>query len=146
MASPAMPPPSPKSIDAGLWFPSFSLLYKDLENLPVGCPPLPKLAERIRETRDWFLDNVNGFRGKSGRSREVVEAARFVVGRREVFVEEKRRELALKLSDLVVQSYILVDRSMERSPVFDGVNQGYLQDLVLQYYIERQCLLKCTQP
>ncbi|GAB2245772.1 hypothetical protein Droror1_Dr00001265 [Drosera rotundifolia] len=149
MTSPAAAAPPPKSIDAGLWFPSFSLLYKDLENLPVGSPPPPSLTERIRESRDWFLDTVNGFKGKSGRAREAVEAAGFVVGRREVVVEEKRRALALKLSDLVcldeVQSYILVERSMERSPVFDGVNQGYLQELVLQYYIERQCLLKCTR-
>ncbi|KAL9253348.1 hypothetical protein AKJ16_DCAP10515 [Drosera capensis] len=149
MTSPATLPSPPKSIHAGLWFPSFSLLYKDLEKLPVGSPLTPSLAERIRESRDWFLETVNGFKGKSGRSREAVEAAGFVVGRREVVVEEKRRELALKLSDLVcldeVQSYILVDRSMERSPVVDGVNQGYLQELVLQYYIERQCLLKCTR-
>ncbi|GAB2222004.1 hypothetical protein Drorol1_Dr00013201 [Drosera rotundifolia] len=102
MTSPTAVPS--KSIDVGLWFPSFSLLYKDLENLPVACPPPSSLTERIRESRDWFLDTVNGFKGNLllWRWREAMEAAGLVVRRREVVVEEKRRELVLKLSDLVV--------------------------------------------
>ncbi|GAB2251441.1 hypothetical protein Droror1_Dr00017691 [Drosera rotundifolia] len=42
--SPSHTAASPSLSRPPLWFPSFSLLYKDLENLPVSFPPPPSLV------------------------------------------------------------------------------------------------------
>ncbi|XP_062075416.1 uncharacterized protein LOC133779473 [Humulus lupulus] len=45
-----------------------------------------------------------------------------------------------------VQSYILVERSLEKyNVVVDSIVQDFPHVVLLQYYIERQCLLKCTR-
>ncbi|KAF8406575.1 hypothetical protein HHK36_008663 [Tetracentron sinense] len=45
-----------------------------------------------------------------------------------------------------VQSYILAARSVKRDDVAaDSTIQEFVQLILLQYYIERQCMLKCTR-
>uniref|UniRef100_A0A2N9G5Q8 Uncharacterized protein n=1 Tax=Fagus sylvatica TaxID=28930 RepID=A0A2N9G5Q8_FAGSY len=45
-----------------------------------------------------------------------------------------------------VQSYIIVERSLKDNNLgADSIVQEYLHVIMLQYYMERQCLLKCTR-
>ncbi|KAK9690813.1 hypothetical protein RND81_09G155600 [Saponaria officinalis] len=138
------------TVDASLWFNSFSLLLTDLENLSSSSDLPPSLVEKLKENRVWFLNTVNRFKPPCQSSMNALNAEQVVVGSRKLSIKPQLKDLALKLSSTVlldeVQSYIIVERSVDHSaPFVDGFIQGFLYELVLQYYTERQCLLKCSR-
>ncbi|KAL9238373.1 hypothetical protein vseg_012803 [Gypsophila vaccaria] len=139
------------AVDASLWFNSFSLLLTDLENLSPSSDIPHSLAEKLKENRRWFLNTVDQFKPPCQSSRNALNAGEVVFGGgRKLSVKPQLKDLALKLSSIVlldeVQSYIIVERSVDHStPFVDGFVQGVLYEIVLQYYTERQCLLKCSR-
>ncbi|GMH23663.1 hypothetical protein Nepgr_025506 [Nepenthes gracilis] len=141
---------NPKSIDSALWFDSFRDLFAELENVPFSSDPPSSLVDMLKENHAWFLDNINLFKPPNQKSKEALDSERIKVGAHEFSIKHELRDLALKLSSTVcldeVQSYILVERSTKHNTVLvNGINQGSLHEMVLQYYIERQCLLKCAR-
>ncbi|XP_059647512.1 uncharacterized protein LOC132293878 [Cornus florida] len=139
-----------KSVDASLWWDSFSLLLTELENASLSSDLSPNLVEKLKENHSWFLDTVSLFKSPNQKSREALNSRQVNIGSHQLIVQPELRETALKISSILcldeVQSYILVKRSIEcNSLADDPIVQERLYLVVLQYYIERQCLLKCTR-
>lgn len=139
-----------KSVDSSLWFDSFSLLLTDLENLPLSSDLPHTLFEKLKENRVWLLNTVTQFKPPSQTSKEVLNSQQVTVGSHKLSIKSQYKDLALKISSTLcldeIQSYILVERSLDHNFRFvDGVAQGFVPEIVLQYYTERQCLLKCVR-
>lgn len=139
-----------KSVDASLWWDSFPSLLAELEDAPLSADLPPPLVKELQENRAWFLDTVLLFRPPSAKSKEALAARQLKIGTHELTVKPELRDKALALSPLLgldeVQSYILVERSMEHQNVAVDLSvQEFPHAILLQYYIERQCLLKCTR-
>lgn len=150
MAASIVAATSTKSLDSSLWFDSFSLLLTDLENLPPSSDLPPSLAEKLKENHAWFLNTVTQFKPPSEASKAALNSEQVSVGSHKLSIKPEFKDLALKLSTTVgldeIQSYILVERSMDqKTDLVDGVIQGFLHEIVLQYYTQRQCLLKCSR-
>ncbi|KAK4375119.1 hypothetical protein RND71_005796 [Anisodus tanguticus] len=130
--------------------------------------------KKIKEHHAWFLDTVSLFKPPNQKSREALDSSRLKIGLHQITVETDKKEAALKISSALVkisfsgpyanfgtevillpgwpvcldevQSYILVDRTTDqKSIVADGVFRELPHLVMLQYYLERQCLIKCTR-
>ncbi|XP_021775850.1 uncharacterized protein LOC110739698 isoform X1 [Chenopodium quinoa] len=151
MAASSIAATSTNSLDSSLWFDSFSLLLTDLENLSPSSSDLPpSLIEKLKQNHAWFLNTVTQFKPPSEASKSALNSEQVSVGSHKLSIKPQFKELALKLSSTVcldeIQSYILVERSMDQKSDFvDGAIQGFLHEIVLQYYTQRQCLLKCAR-
>ncbi|XP_074312975.1 uncharacterized protein LOC141648320 isoform X2 [Silene latifolia] len=136
------------TVNSSLWFDSYSLLLTDLEHLSPSSDIPSSVVEKLKENHAWFLNTVNQFKPPCESSKNALNAEQVVIGSRKLSIKPQLKDLALKLSSTVlldeVQSYILVERSVDHSAL-DGINQGFLNEIVLQYYTERQCLLKCLR-
>ncbi|KAJ6692836.1 NUCLEOPORIN NUP188-like protein [Salix purpurea] len=107
---------NPKTVDSSLWFDSFTTILTDLENAPLSSDLPPHLAKKLKENHACL----------------------------------KLKVKALHISSYLcldeVQSYILVERSLECDDLaVDSMVEDCLHVVLLQFYIERQCLLKCTR-
>ncbi|XP_071717637.1 uncharacterized protein [Rutidosis leptorrhynchoides] len=138
-----------KSVDASLWWDSFTDLLTDLENLsPSSELPIP-LGNKLKENHLWLLNSVSMFKPPNQKSKEALDSQHVQIGSHKLTIDAKLKELALDISSSLcldeVQSYILIERSYEH----DSSNTVSLEPLhlkvMLQYYIERQCVLKCTR-
>ncbi|XP_048128814.1 uncharacterized protein LOC115735783 isoform X2 [Rhodamnia argentea] len=139
-----------KSVDASLWWDSFSSLLAELEDAPLSADLPPPLVKKLEENRAWFLDTVLLFRPPNAKSKEALASQQLKIGPHELTVKPELRDKALAITPFLgldeVQSYILVERSMEhRNVAVDSMVQEFPHGILLQYYIERQCLLKCTR-
>ncbi|XP_058213125.1 uncharacterized protein LOC131325082 isoform X1 [Rhododendron vialii] len=139
-----------KSVDASLWWDSFSLLLTELENASPSSDLPPHLVKKLKDNHAWFLDTVSCFKPPNEKSREALNSRQVNAGSHKLTVEPELKDVALKISSILcldeVQAYILVKRSIERSTlVMDYLADELLHLVMLQYYIERQCLLKCTR-
>ncbi|XP_057518162.1 uncharacterized protein LOC130799071 isoform X1 [Amaranthus tricolor] len=140
---------STTSVDSSLWFDPFSLLLTDLENLTLSSDTSSSV-DKLKENHDWFLNTLNKFKPPSESSKMALNSAQVNVGLHNLIIKPQFKELALKLSSIArldeIQSYILVESSMDqKTALVDGIIQGFLHKIVLQYYTERQCLLKCAR-
>ncbi|XP_030450648.2 uncharacterized protein LOC115672831 isoform X2 [Syzygium oleosum] len=141
-----------KSVDASLWWDPFSSLLAELEDAPLSADLPPPLVKKLEENRGWFLGTVLLFRPPNAKSKEALASSQqqLKIGPHELTVKPESRDKALAVSSFLgldeVQSYILVERSMERPNAADDLwVQEFPHAILLQYYIERQCLLKCTR-
>ncbi|KAL8137142.1 hypothetical protein V2J09_003143 [Rumex salicifolius] len=142
--------PNPKPVDASLWFDSFPLLLNELEDVPLSSDIPASLADKLKENHGWFLDTLTRFKPPSQASREALNSPQITVGSQTLSVNSEFRGLALNLSSTAhldeVQSYILVERfAHQKIGIVGTLLQERLHEIVLQYYIERQCLLKCIR-
>ncbi|GMP64164.1 hypothetical protein CsSME_00025565 [Camellia sinensis var. sinensis] len=138
------------SVDPSLWWDSFSLLLTDLENSPPSSDLPPHLVKKMNANHAWFLDTVSRFKPPNEKSREVLNSHRVNVGSHQLTIQPELKDAALKISLILgldeVQAYILVKRVIERNTLaIDLIANELLHSVMLQYYIERQCLLKCTR-
>lgn len=83
-------------------------------------------------------------------SRTALDVSQVAVGEHRLSVKPDLKEAALRVSKSLnldeVQSYILVKRSSESTPTtLDADTEEFLRLVSLQYYLERQCLLKCIR-
>ncbi|KAK4786245.1 hypothetical protein SAY86_002934 [Trapa natans] len=141
---------SVKSADASLWWDPFSALLTELENVPLSSDLPPQLLNKMKENRAWFIDTLSMFKPSNKRSRESLNSEKLKIGSHELAVKSEIKDKALQISNTLgldeVQSYILVERSIEHVVLPpDSMVQDFLHLTLLQYYIERQCLLKCTR-
>ncbi|XP_068319401.1 uncharacterized protein [Pyrus communis] len=141
---------SPKSIDASLWWDSFSLLLTELENASLSSDLPPILVKKLTDNHAWFVDTVSRFKPPNENSREALNSQQVKIGSHQLNIKPELKDKALKVSSYLcldeVQSYILVERSLENKDVaLDSILHEYFYAVIIHYYVERQCLLKCTR-
>ncbi|XP_057475806.1 uncharacterized protein LOC130763817 [Actinidia eriantha] len=139
-----------KSVDASLWWDPFTLLLTELENSSPSSDLPPHLVKKLKDNRAWFLDTVGRFKAPNEKSREALNSSQINFGSHKLTVQPELKDVALKISSILcldeIQAYIIVKRSIERSTLsIDRIANELLHLVMLQYYIERQCLLKCTR-
>ncbi|KAK6240816.1 hypothetical protein QQP08_007669 [Theobroma cacao] len=139
-----------KSVDPSLWWEPFSSLLTDLENAsPSDDLPKP-LVKKLKENHDWFVETVTRFKPPNEKSKEALNSQQIKIGPHELTVKPDFRDKALQVSSYLcldeVQSYILVDRYLEQGNAAENyIVHDSIHVVLLQYYIERQCLFKCTR-
>ncbi|XP_042495006.1 uncharacterized protein LOC122074223 [Macadamia integrifolia] len=141
---------NPKSVDECLWWDSFSLLLTDLENIPLSAEVPASLVKKLKNNHAWFLGSVSLFKPPNQTSRTALDSAQINVGSHRLIVQPELKDVALQASSCLgldeVQSYILVKRVVHRDSIAaDFKTPEFLYLILLQYYIERQCLLKCIR-
>ncbi|GER50288.1 hypothetical protein STAS_27578 [Striga asiatica] len=104
--------------DAGLWWDPFSAFLAELENASISSEIPRDLENKVRDNHAWFLDTTAKFRPPSQKSKEALDSRSIKIGPHEFNVHLELKQAALKISSALV---------------------------ILEYYIERQCLLKCTR-
>ncbi|KAI7739485.1 hypothetical protein M8C21_012230, partial [Ambrosia artemisiifolia] len=151
VVTPLIQPPmsTTKSVDASLWWAPFTDLLTELENLsPSSALPI-SLANKLKEHHLWLLNSVSLFKLPNQKSKEALDAQQVQIGSHRLTVQSKFKELALKISSSLcldeVQSYILVERSCELDESDLVALEPLHLKVMIQYYIERQCVLKCTR-
>ncbi|XP_038706390.1 uncharacterized protein LOC120001936 isoform X2 [Tripterygium wilfordii] len=141
---------SSKSVDASLWWDPFNSLLTELENAPMSSDLPPHLCKKLKDNHAWFVDTVSLFKPPNEKSKDALNSQKVIIGSHELNIRPDLKENALRISSYLgldeVQSYILVDRSLESNNVdFDSIVRDSLHAILLCYYVERQCLLKCTR-
>ncbi|XP_062082237.1 uncharacterized protein LOC133788686 isoform X2 [Humulus lupulus] len=141
---------NPKSVDPSLWWDPFSLLLTDIEHASLSSDLPPSLMKKLKDNHSWFVDTVSCFKPPNDKSREALNSQQLKIGSHQLKIQPELKDKALQISPLLcldeVQSYILVERSLEKyNVVLDSIVQDFPHVVLLQYYIERQCLLKCTR-
>ncbi|XP_026395785.1 uncharacterized protein LOC113290379 isoform X2 [Papaver somniferum] len=141
---------NPKSVDESLWWDSFANLIDELENASDLSEIPSSLVKKLKSNHVWFLDTVSLFKPPNQKSKTALDCNQINVGSNKLIVRPELKDVALQVSHCLgldeVQSYIIVERTVERENVSDDFKAHELIHLVLlQYYIERQCLLKCTR-
>ncbi|XP_047333534.1 uncharacterized protein LOC124937067 [Impatiens glandulifera] len=141
---------SVKSVDSSLWWDSFKLLLSELENSPLSSDFPPSLINKLRDNRAWLLDTVSFFKPPNQKSRDALNARQVNVGEHKLIILPELREATLKISSILcldeIQTYILVNMSIKQNNLpGNQMVPELLNFAMLQYYIERQCLLKCPR-
>lgn len=142
---------STKTVDSSLWWDPFVDLLTELETTSLSSDLSPKLAKKLEENRAWFVETVSRFKPPNEKSKDALNSQIVKLGdHHQLSIKPELKEQALKISTYLcldeVQSYILVERSQkQRNVAFDSIVQEPIHVVLLQYYIERQCLLKCTR-
>ncbi|WVZ58174.1 hypothetical protein U9M48_008470 [Paspalum notatum var. saurae] len=149
-STPATAVGTSKTVSAPLWWDSFVALSDDLDRAAAGHSVPDALAKRIKTHHAWLRGSLSMFGKPNESSRSVLDAGEVVVGEHRLTVKQELKEAALRASKCLnldeVQSYILVKRSSEFSPtVRDADAEEFLHLVSVQYYLERQCLLKCIR-
>ncbi|KAJ0076746.1 hypothetical protein Patl1_36101 [Pistacia atlantica] len=125
-----------KTVDPSLWFDSFAHLLSDLETASLSSDLSPKLVKKLEENRAWLVETVSFFKPPNAKSKEALNSQIVKIGVNLLFVQHLDE----------VQSYIFVERYREQHNLaFDSIVQDSVHAILLQYYVERQCLLKCTR-
>ncbi|XP_070662724.1 uncharacterized protein [Malus domestica] len=141
---------STKPVDASLWWDSFSLLLTELENASLSSDLPPILVKTLKDNHAWFVDTVSCFKPPNENSREALNSQQMKIGSHQLNIKPELKDKALKISSYLcldeVQLYILVERSLENKDVaLDSILHEYFHAVIIHYYVERQCLLKCTR-
>ncbi|KAM1560254.1 hypothetical protein ACFX1X_003504 [Malus domestica] len=141
---------STKPVDASLWWDSFSLLLTELENASLSSDLPPILVKTLKDNHAWFVDTVSCFKPPNENSREALNSQQVEIGSHQLNIKPELKDKALKISSYLcldeVQLYILVERSLENKDVaLDSILHEYFHAVIIHYYVERQCLLKCTR-
>ncbi|KQJ96095.1 uncharacterized protein LOC100837705 isoform X4 [Brachypodium distachyon] len=141
-----------KTVATSLWWDPFVDLSDDLDRAAASpsTPISDALAERIKDHHAWFRGAVSMFAKPNEASRRALDAGQVAIGTHCLAVKPDLKKAALRMSKCLnldeVQSYILVKRSLESTPMTHDADAEELLRLVsLQYYLERQCLLKCIR-
>ncbi|ESQ53118.1 hypothetical protein EUTSA_v10024188mg [Eutrema salsugineum] len=141
---------NPKSVDASLWWDPFGSLLSELENSSLSDDLPQAIAEKLEKNHAWFVDTLSMFKSPNGKSKDALNSDVVKIKEHQLVIMPELKEKALRISSYLnldeIQSYILVERSMEQEyGTTDSVAQEFVDVVLLQYYIERQCLLKCTK-
>ncbi|KAJ0962473.1 hypothetical protein J5N97_030301 [Dioscorea zingiberensis] len=140
----------PKPVEESLWWDSFVILFEELDAAPLSSDLPDRLMEKLKNNHAWFLNSVSSFRPPSQVSKAALDSPQISIGSHRLSVKPELKEVALRIGARLcldeVQSYILVDRSsVLNKSVADFDGQKFLHLAVLQYFLERQCLLKCIR-
>lgn len=126
---------NPGSIDPSLWWDSFSLLFTELENVPLSSDFPPTLVtilpffsrcvcaiafslsdqvlgfrlfqnKKVKENHGWFVDTVSRYKPPSAESREALNSPELKIGSHVLKIEPVLKEKALEVSPLLVSSIL----------------------------------------
>ncbi|WZZ77036.1 hypothetical protein YC2023_088406 [Brassica napus] len=141
---------NPKSVDPSLWWDSFGSLLSSLENASLSDELPQPIAEKLEENHAWFVNTLSMFKPPSGKSKDALDSDVVKIKEHRLVIKPHLKQKALRISSHLnldeIQSYILVERCTEQEyGTTDSVSQDLVDMILLQYYIERQCLLKCTK-
>ncbi|KAG9442579.1 hypothetical protein H6P81_018433 [Aristolochia fimbriata] len=139
-----------KTADESLWWDSFIVLFNELENAVLDSELPRPLAIKLKSNHAWFLDSIHMFKRPNAVSKSALEAQRVSIGSKRLVVEPELKDAALVVSSLLcldeVQSYLILKRGIEQNIIpSDPKEQGFPHLVLLQYFLERQCLLKCIR-
>ncbi|XP_061362673.1 uncharacterized protein LOC133306382 isoform X2 [Gastrolobium bilobum] len=138
------------SVDASLWWDSFTLLLTELENSSLSSDLPPNLAKKLKDNHSWFVDTLSRFKSPNQKSKEALNSKKLKIGHHQLTILPHLKDKTLQTSSFLlldeVQSYILVERFIKRNnAAADSMSPGFLHMMLIQYYKERQCLLKCIR-
>ncbi|OIV99597.1 hypothetical protein TanjilG_17407 [Lupinus angustifolius] len=138
------------SLDASLWWDSFSLLLSDLENSSLSSDLPSNLVNKLKDNHSWFLHTLSLFKPPNQKSNEALNSKQIIIGQHQISVQQHLKDKALQISSYLlldeVQSYILVERFVKHNnAAADPSVPEFLHMMLIQYYMERQCLLKCIR-
>ncbi|KAL5788807.1 hypothetical protein ACOSP7_005756 [Xanthoceras sorbifolium] len=138
------------TVDRSLWWDPFTDFLSELEAASLSSDLSPNLVKKLEENRAWFVETVSCFKPPNLKSKEALNSQTVKVGSHQLSIKPEFKDEALKISSYLcldeVQSYILVERYQDQRDVaFDSIVHESLHAVLLHYYIERQCLLKCTR-
>ncbi|KAE9620270.1 hypothetical protein Lalb_Chr01g0001341 [Lupinus albus] len=138
------------SVDTSLWWDSFSVLLSDLENSPLSSDLPSNLANKLKDNHSWFLHTLSLFNPPNQKSNQALNSNQLVIGQHQITVQQHLKDKALQISSYLlldeVQSYILVERCVKNNnAAADPMVPEFLHMMLIQYYMERQCLLKCIR-
>ncbi|CAN8276683.1 unnamed protein product [Cochlearia groenlandica] len=141
---------NPKSVDPSLWWDPFTSLLNELENASLYDEISQQIAKKLDNNHAWFVGSLSMFKPPNVKSKEALDSDVVKLKEHSLVIKPDLKEKALRISSCLnldeIQSYILVERSMEQETgATDSVSQEFIDVVLLQYYIERQCLLKCTK-
>lgn len=141
---------NPKSVDPSLWWDSFGSLLSSLENASLSHELPQPIAEKLEENHAWFVNTLSMFKPPSVKSKDALDSDLVQIKQHRLVIKPHLKLKALRISSHLnldeIQSYILVERCSEQEyGSSDSLSQHLLDMILLQYYIERQCLLKCTK-
>ncbi|KAH0451385.1 hypothetical protein IEQ34_018684 [Dendrobium chrysotoxum] len=139
-----------KRLDESLWWESFVVLLEELDSAPTLSDLDENMVNKFKRNHAWFLDSVSRFKPPNELSRRALDSNEISLGLHSLVIEPKLKEAALRASKVLcldeVQTYILVSRSVEHDRSIARVEgKDFLQWVLLQYFFERQCLLKCIR-
>ncbi|CAH8305541.1 unnamed protein product [Eruca vesicaria subsp. sativa] len=139
---------NPKSVDPSLWWDSFGSLLSELENASLSDELPPPIEKKLEENHAWFVNTLSMFKPPSAKSKEALDSDVVKIKEHRLVIKPELKEKALRISSHLnldeIQSYILVERSTEQEHGKTDA-QDFVVMILLQYYMERQCLLKCTK-
>ncbi|XP_057456711.1 uncharacterized protein LOC130747712 [Lotus japonicus] len=139
------------TVDASLWWDSFTLLLTDLENSSLSSDLPPILEKKLNDNHAWFVDTLSRFKPPSQKSKEALNSKNLQIGSHHLTIQPHLRDKALQTSSCLlldeVQSYILVERNAANlnNAAADSMAPEFPNMMLIQYYKERQCLLKCIR-
>ncbi|XP_027354241.1 uncharacterized protein LOC113864573 [Abrus precatorius] len=138
------------SVDASLWWDSFTLFLTELENSSLSSDLPPNLAKKLKDNHAWFVDTLSRFKPPNQKSKEALNSKMLKIGSYQLTIQPHLKDKALRISSCLlldeVQSYILVERSFKyNNAATDSMAPEFLHMMLIQYYKERQCLLKCIR-
>ncbi|KFK30471.1 hypothetical protein AALP_AA7G265400 [Arabis alpina] len=139
-----------KSVDSSLWWDPFDSLLTELENASLYDDLPDRIVKKLEENHAWFVNTLSMFKSPSVKSKEALNSDVVKIKEHQLVIKPELKEKALRISSYLnldeIQAYILVERSMEQeNGTADSDSQEFVDVILLQYYVERQCLLKCTK-
>ncbi|KAG0491610.1 hypothetical protein HPP92_005008 [Vanilla planifolia] len=140
----------PKRMNDSLWWESFVELLEQLESTPPYSDISDNMIDKLRRNHAWFLDTVSCFKPPNEASRLALESHEICFGSHSLVIKPELKEVAFRASKYLcldeVQMYILVSMIFEHNNSIAVSDGQKIQNLILlQYFIERQCLLKCVR-
>ncbi|KAL5055383.1 hypothetical protein RYX36_036065 [Vicia faba] len=138
------------SVDTSLWWDSFTLLFTELENSSLSSDLPLNLDKKLKDNHAWFLNALSCFKPPNQKSKEALNSKKLKIGSQQLTIQSLLKDKALQISSCLlldeVQSYIVVERFIEHnSAAADSTAPEFLHTILIQYYKERQCLLKCIR-
>ncbi|KAG0574974.1 hypothetical protein KC19_VG307200 [Ceratodon purpureus] len=109
-----------------------------------------RLVEELKAHHGWLLNTLTFFKIPNEVSRNALSSSCIDVGSHPLQIKSELRDIALQVSTHLVldevQAYILLCRYIESGALFPfSADRAFLQAITMYYYVERQCLLKCTR-
>ncbi|KAH9325906.1 hypothetical protein KI387_006084, partial [Taxus chinensis] len=137
----------PKRVDESLWWDSFLSLFNQLQQQQSFSSP--DLLMKLGKQHGCLLNLLSIFKLPNANSRSAIICPRIIIGEHNIEIKPELRNVVLQLSSSLaldeVQMYILVSRCLEQEAtlVADEIRPLF-ERIAMQYFLERQCLLKCT--
>ncbi|RZB79155.1 hypothetical protein D0Y65_029490 [Glycine soja] len=138
------------SVDASLWWDSFTVLFSELENSSLTSDLPPNLAKKLKDNHAWFVDTLTRFKPPNQSSKEALSSKTLKIGSHQLTIQPHLKDKALQISSCLlldeVQSYIIVERSVKynNAVAADSMAPEFLHmNDILYSLFEKPCFLVC---